>query len=84
MKLIFRQGNVDVSMGDYLQEMIEEFLTKLKSTDTALIPANDRLSKIMNSKPLDKKKAKNFNSLVAKPKAYILQNKQEQIYMLQY
>ena len=59
-------GKVDVDMSSYIQEMIDKFSVKMKSTDTALTPASESLWNAGQAKALDKKRKDKFHSMVAK------------------
>ena len=60
------KGKVRIGMQKYVQEMIEEFPTKIKSTDLSQTPANEQLFDIGNGKRLTKEKSEDFHTAVAK------------------
>ena len=53
-------------MSYYAEQMIEDFPIKLNKSDTALTPATDKLFHVDKSKRLDKTRAEQFHTFVAK------------------
>ena len=67
MKLDFSsKGKLKIDMQHHIKDMSEDFPVKLKSTDTALTPANESLFSVDNSKPVDKSQAEQCHTFVAK------------------
>ena len=67
MKIRFNENRtVEVDMREYVGEMIEDLPFKLKSTDIATSPAGDNLFSLGANKPIDKKRADTYHSIVAK------------------
>ena len=60
------KGKVRIDMRKYVEEMIEEFPTKIKSTDLSQTPANEQLFDVGNGKRLTKDKSEEFHTTVAK------------------
>jgi len=59
-------GKVKVDMIDYMSAMVDEFPTKFKKNDTAPTPAPDDLFATGTKPELDKKRAEDFHTFVAK------------------
>ena len=60
------KGTVKVDMVDYVQNMLDDFYVPLKKTDTAFTPAGDNLINKGQSKKLEKKRAEQFHTTVAR------------------
>ena len=60
------KGKVKVDMSEYVKDMLEEFPEKLKSSDTAMTPAGEKLFDKGSAKKLTKERAKVFHTVVAK------------------
>ena len=68
MTLIFdkKKGDVKIDMVKYVENMLEDYYVPLKKTDTAFTPAGDNLLNKGQSKKLEKKKAEQFHTTVAR------------------
>ena len=62
----FGNGEVKVSMIDYIQNMLKEFPVKFKKGDTAVNPATGDMFKSDNSKKLNEQERELFHRFVAK------------------
>jgi hypothetical protein len=60
------KGKVKIGMTKYVEGMLEDFLVKLKSTDTAVTPASDGLFNKGQGKKLNEEHADAYHRMVAK------------------
>ena len=61
-----KRGTVKVDMIRYVENMLEDYYVPLKKTDTAFTPAGDNLLNKGQSKKLEKRKAEQFHTTVAR------------------
>ena len=60
------KGKVKINMTKYVENMIEDFPEKIKTTDTAITPASDGLFNEGQGKKLDQGRADAYHTMVAK------------------
>ena len=59
-------GQVSIDMSKYVSNMVDDFPVKFKTTDSALTPAGESLFQEGQSKKLDRQRAEEFHTAVAK------------------
>ena len=67
VKLVFStKGKLKVDVRHCIKDVVEDFPHEFKSTDTMLTPANNNLFSVDNGKSLDKTRAEQCHTFVAK------------------
>ena len=59
-------SKVTIDMVDYINDMVDDFSVNFKKNETTTSPATENVFKVDDSNDLDKKRAKEFHTFVAK------------------